>query len=121
MVPAEFRTVEGIKLGRWVGVQRGKYKKGKLSGEQVKKLEEIGFVWSILVEWEENFLLLLDYKNEKGNCLVTQTYKTVEGAKLGNWVGVQRREKKKGRLSGERVKKLEEIGFVFNVFKQYDN
>lgn len=32
-------------LGRWVVKQRGRYKKGKLTQEQIEKLNAIGFLW----------------------------------------------------------------------------
>ncbi|GMH78441.1 hypothetical protein TrLO_g12437, partial [Triparma laevis f. longispina] len=96
LVPDRFKTVDGGKLGWWVGTQRNAYKNGKLSADRVKKLEEVSFVWdSLAAEWEENFQALLDYKKEEGNSLVPQKYKTVEGAYLGQWVGTQRKKKKR--------------------------
>jgi hypothetical protein len=40
------RWAENKQLGRWVGSQRSKYRKGKLSEDRIKRLEDIGFVWT---------------------------------------------------------------------------
>lgn len=41
-VPFDYK-VSNIDLGSWVHMQRGKLKAGKLSDEQVERLEELGF------------------------------------------------------------------------------
>jgi len=46
--PASYMTTEGYRLGYWQTTQRGNYKKGKLSPDRIKRLEEIGFKWGKL-------------------------------------------------------------------------
>jgi hypothetical protein len=43
--PRGYNTSEGYQLGQWQGHQRGNYKKGKLSSDRIKRLEDIGFKW----------------------------------------------------------------------------
>ncbi|GMI14727.1 hypothetical protein TrLO_g12523 [Triparma laevis f. longispina] len=115
LVPWEFETIEGVKLGSWVRGQRKAYNKGKLSADRVAMLDEIGFVWDPLAAvWEENFQVLTNFKNVEGDCLVPRRFKTVEGINIGSWVQSQRAEKKKGKLSADRVEKLDKIGFVWD-------
>ncbi|GMH85539.1 hypothetical protein TrST_g10508 [Triparma strigata] len=122
LVPWKFETVEGVTLGGWVGKQRGDKKKGLLSADRVTMLEEVGFVWDPLAaEWERNFQVLVNYKKEEGDCLVVKRFETIEGVKLGLWAGRQRKAYKNGQLSEDRVKLLEEVGFVWKVLKLYDN
>ena len=53
-IPNRFKTVNGYEtngngynLGGWISWQRVKYKKGSLSEDKIKKLEEIGMMWNI--------------------------------------------------------------------------
>jgi hypothetical protein len=47
-VPQPYRDEGGFRLGGWVNQQRGRYKKGKLTSEQVEKLEQLpGWVWHV--------------------------------------------------------------------------
>ena len=115
-VPWAYVTDEGLKLGVWVASQRRKKSKGKLPEEQLKQLEELGFVWSVFDEsWKHTLERLATYKSEHGDVNVRSAYVTDDGFKLGFWVASQRRKKSKGKLPEEQVKQLEELGFVWNV------
>ncbi|MBI3481105.1 MAG: Helicase associated domain protein [Nitrosomonadales bacterium] len=98
-------------LWRWLSTQRIFRKKGKLPVDKIRRLDGIGFVWDLLDgQWESRFNDLLTYKAEYGNVDVPQG---VTG--LGAWVMTQRAAKKKGKLSDERILKLDEVGFVWSV------
>ena len=103
---------DGYRLGQWVSVQRAQ-KDVKLSPERIKRLDEIGFVWDMLKQkWEEGFAALRQFKEREGHCRVPRAHK--EGDyKLGTWVRVQRRNK--DALSPERLRWLENIGFVWDA------
>ena len=94
-------------MWRWVSTQRIFKKRGKLSTDKIRRLDEIGFVWDLLDEqWESRFNELLTYKTEHGNANVPQ-----DTIGLGAWVMTQRAANKKGKISEERIQKLDEIGF----------
>ena len=97
-------------LGTWVDNQRTAYKKGKLSGERVQKLDALGFVWNSVPSWDERLGELTKYKVEHGHCNVP----TTQGP-LGTWVSHQRAVHKKGKLSEGRVQKLEGLGFSWST------
>jgi hypothetical protein len=110
-VPQSWSKIEG--LGQWVGIQRQSYRKGNLSEERIKRLEDIGFHWNKLeAYWEKMFAALVEYKNGHGDCLVSRSWNKVEG--LGQWVDRQRHSYKKGKLSESRIERLEAIGFIWN-------
>ena len=99
-------------LGGWVDKQRTDRKKGKLSEERVQKLDALGFVWSprsTQPAWDERFNELTKYKAENGHCNVSRSHKS-----LGIWVANQRQAYKKGKLSKERVQRLDDIGFSWD-------
>jgi hypothetical protein len=94
-------------LGRWVGAQRRERR--KLSEDQIRRLDELGFDWDLVsANWEKYFRYLEMYRERSGHCRVPIRH--IENrVKLGRWVEKQRREK--DNLSEERRKRLDEIGF----------
>ena len=84
----------------------------RLSEDEFKKLNELGFVWRIKSKhsFEEVYGLLEEYKNEYGNCNIGRDYVTPSGVKLGNILycileGIT-------IISVEEREKLSELGFV---------
>ena len=57
---------------------------------------------------------LVKYKKKHGHCDVPSSCPSEPD--LANWVANQRHRKKMGSLAVDRVKKLEEIGFVWSVY-----
>ena len=111
-----YETDHGYKLGSWQSVQRQLYKKRILSPDRIRRFEEIGFTWELLEEkFEKGFQETLKYKENTGNPNAPQSYKTDEGYRLGTWQGTQKGRYKKGNLSPERIKRLEEIGFKWRI------
>ena len=99
------------RLAVWVMVQRRFKKTGQLSSARIQKLEEIGFEWSGHTNrpgWDVTFSALQRFHKEHGHCAVSQH--DPDDGKLGTWVMVQRLAKRKGRLSPERIQKLESLG-----------
>ncbi|MEI6491304.1 MAG: helicase associated domain-containing protein, partial [Verrucomicrobiota bacterium] len=112
-------------LANWVGVQRLRYKQAKLSVDRIQQLEAIGFDWvvgqnsnthfgwntdeAVEQRWKLMFDRLRAYKTQYGNCLVPQTWKEDRG--LAKWVSCQRAAYSRDRLTPERVRLLDEIGF----------
>jgi hypothetical protein len=110
-VPRGFK-LDGFNLGVWVGSQRRK--QDNLSTERLKRLDDIGFVWDPLTEaWEEGFNKLLQFKEAEGHCKVPQRFK-LDGFNLGTWVSTQRTAK--DSLPPARMQRLDDIGFVWDVF-----
>ena len=112
--PAGHKTPTGFKLGLWATNQRQFEKRGELIPERRERLKALGFIWKPKARgWERAFKELVAYKEEHGNCCVPVKYETATGSKLGNWVGNQKQLAKKGKLSDDRRKRLDDIGFVW--------
>ncbi|MDC0566548.1 Helicase associated domain protein [Akkermansiaceae bacterium] len=100
-------------LGKWVTQQRNAKKQRKLDTKKIKRLDDLGFVWNPLDKaWEENLQKLIAYEKEHGNCLVPSKGKYRH---LANWVGHQRKAKKNGNLDSTKIKRLKDLGFVWNA------
>ena len=92
-------------------------RKGKLSRDCVERLEQLGFVWDpFAVSWEEMFARLAAYKKAHGDCNVPDKWK--EDPAFARWCGYQRWSHEKETLSPDRIKRLEEIGFVWRARSQ---
>ena len=108
-----FKYSQNPKLGKWVSVQRQRYKKGLLTKERCDQLEAIGFLsrgQSFQDRWVEMFKRLQAYQQEhNGTCNVP--FKYPQDPKLGKWVSMQRQRYKKGLLAKERCEQLNAIGF----------
>ncbi|MCH8839163.1 MAG: Helicase associated domain protein [Planctomycetes bacterium] len=97
-------------LGTWVQNQRIRMKQDKFSKERIARLEALGFVWdAVEAEWEEMFAALQDYKAAHGDCNVPQRWP--DNPKFGRWVRVQCTRMNQGKLTSERVERLETLGF----------
>ena len=130
-------------LYKWICRQKEEYQnylngsESSLTTERRQALEELGFHIGmfdnishtmtspaktrtfIRKSWEGRYQELIEFKNTYGHCRVpTQDDSFI---KLSSWVQHQRAEKKKkdnekkSRLSDEREKLLNEIGFVWNI------
>ena len=104
---------ENPDLSYWVSTQRENYRKGLLSPDRIERLEQIGFIWdTIQNNWEDNYSALIEFKRETGHCDVPDKWPM--NLKLSHWVGKQRSDWKKNRLSADRIEKLNAIGFTWD-------
>jgi hypothetical protein len=111
-VPAVYKP--NIKLGNWVFTQRAAYSNGSLSTDRITKLESLGFEWDPFEsDWQLNFEALKVYKAENGDCRVRKNHQV-----LSNWVYKQRNDFKNGRISPDRVAKLEALGFEWQAIQR---
>lgn len=66
--------------------------------------------------WDMMYSYAKTYYESNGNLSVPKRYKTPDGYSLGNWIMTQRRVKSgqvSGHLSEERIKKLNDIGMIW--------
>jgi hypothetical protein len=89
----------------------------RLSDDRVKKLNALGFAWQVAAPpgevWTKRYNELVEIKREFGHCSVPHVYKS--NPQLGQWVNNQRACFKNKSLSDDRVKKLNELGFVWKT------
>ena len=113
-VPARYITEEGYALGSWLNNQKAIRKGtivGKLTEDQIHKLNSIGMIWDSLdYFWKQNFRLAKEYYLAHGNLDVPTNFKSTDGKHLGNWILRQRQLYKSNSLTDEQIKKLDSIG-----------
>ena len=110
---------DDFNLAHWVVDQRRARRKGKLSAERVQRLDELGFTWEITTEakqearWEAKYEALAAYRRAHGHCRVPLT--VTDDFSLARWVFDQRRARRTGYLSAERIRRLDALGFRWDV------
>mgnify|MGYP004505251883 FL=1 len=135
-VPQKFKTKNGYEvdekgynLGAWISTQRTSYNKSTLSEDKIKKLEEIGMIFENAYEdaWNKMYELAKKYYEHYGDLKIPNRFKTVNGYEtngngynLGGWISWQRVKYKTGTLSEDKIKKLEEVGMMWNIRKDTD-
>jgi hypothetical protein len=102
--------ISGVKLAPWASRQRKL--KNKLSPDQIKRLDDLNFIWDpILDQWEHAFSALEEFKKNNGHCQVPDKT-NIKGLKLGRWVISQRRTK--NAMDPERIRRMDSLGFNWN-------
>jgi len=108
--------LEGIKLGGWIHRLRDDYAEGRLSKEEIDRMNSIKMIWDKQDKiWNDYYKLAKKYFDEYGHLNIKARYKTSDDINLGIWIQRQKTDYVNKRLSKERLKKLEEIGIIWNV------
>ena len=101
----------------WLYHQTRLFREGKLSAERCQELRELGVVLKMTnrVSWDGRLVELIEFKRMNGHCNVPATWR--HNKELGFWVGTQRKYKRAGKLSEERVAALTSLGFEWEPKK----
>jgi hypothetical protein len=124
---------ENASLGQWCSQRRGSYKRIqknqkphlKLSDEQIQRLNDAGFKWSLRKAnsgFDEHFNDLMAFKAKYGHCDVPQQG---EDASLSRWCSqlrvkykkIQNNQKPVKKLSVEQIQRLNDAGFKWSLGK----
>ncbi len=101
-------------LGLWTRKQRYARTADNLEQDRIEQLDKLGFVWNCLEhQWEFQYSALVKFREEYGHCRVSTLSKT--HAALANWVRGLRATKKQGKLSAERIRRLDMLGFIWDM------
>jgi hypothetical protein len=120
------------KLNSWMLTQRQTKKRGKLGESRVKALDEIGFAWQRVKKksvpkptrvpsepktpprtWDEMFSELASFYKLQGHCNVPIDWQA--NPELARWVCLQRVAKRQNRLTVDQLRRMDEIGFAWNM------
>jgi hypothetical protein len=103
-------SVLGIRLKKWIIMQRESRRRGRLSRARVRALEAVpGWTWHPAADrFEEGMRRLRRYVEREGHSRVPRRHEE-RGFKLGVWVMDQRQRRRLGRLSAERARRLSRL------------
>lgn len=112
IVPSNFVTDNGVRLGSWIFRQRklhsGSCKGTPLTAEQTARLNSIGMVWEPEDPRLMSFNLLKGYYKEHGNINISQST-VVNGVWLGKWIAEQKKRLKSGKHSDKQREYLNNL------------
>ena len=104
-------------LSQWVARQRRLRQRGLLPADRWRRLKALCPDWkggdSLDPRWERSLRKLLAFRRRFGHCHVPAEW--AEDTNLGRWVVKTRRLKKTGQLSAEKLRRLDEAGFVWDA------
>lgn len=102
-------------LGRWAAEQRHRWHRGRLPTSLYRTLASLGFPFdSYDARWGARFRQLAAYHSQHGHCHVAHNDASVP-AGLYAWILVQRQRKRQGSLDDARARRLDGIGFPWDV------
>ena len=123
-------VIDNVDMGNFITVLRRSYKENKLDKLKVKRMEEIGMVWSPRDEnWEKNYAILKELYKNTGTINISATY-TINNVHIGKWLHNQRLaywKVEQRYLDDYRIKKLEELNIdwkedkyskEYNIYKE---
>jgi hypothetical protein len=99
-------------LSKWLSTVRCRFKAGTLEKELEEELEELGLEF---LRWDVSFKQLKSYYEQYGHYDVNRSVNDHNYRQLITWVKNQKLEYKEGNLSQERIARLEEIEFDWNI------
>ena len=98
---------ENIELYRWVAQQRNRKKNNTLKNEEIRKLNEVNFVWDMHEwKWDSMYSQLVAYSKENE----FEPYKE-NNAELASWYRTQLNLLSVGKLREDRIPKIKAIKF----------
>jgi len=102
---------------------------GRLTDDRIRRLTDLGFVWSLRDDWQQHYDELKAFKERYGHCNVPARF--AENRKLGIFVSAQRQQYKMMQTEGkvdadqknrrpapltqERIDLLNKIGFTWSL------
>ena len=101
------------KLAAWVSQQRQRRRKVEMPDEQIRLLDDLGFTWKSrdVGTWEDRYQELIEFKSKHGHCNLPTRH--TENPKLGPFVNSMRSKRNAGKLTADRIARLEAIEFVW--------
>lgn len=106
---------EEVALGNWCLDKRVRYRKEKLSEEQITDLEAIGFCWDPEEErWRTMYEALVAFRDLNADRWPSSSSTDAEERRLGEWCEAKRGSYRKNKLDAAKIAELEAIGFDWN-------
>jgi len=111
-VPPDHIAENGTWLGKWISTQRTDHKRGKLTREQIMRLDAIGMRWLSMAEykWNKRLEMVRQYpRDAEGIPVVPEEELSPFGTKLNRWVRIQAEQYKTGKMDESKKTQWEDL------------
>ena len=117
-----YQIIKDLNYENWIYAQRVYFEKGKLTAAQIKLLGSLNIDLhrKPITAWELMFEELIQFKKKFGHFMVFKKEIKKDYKKLAGWLDMQRRYRKQGLLSQERIDTLDSISFIWDGEAVYD-
>ena len=112
--PQKTEKYKEINLADWCSNQKSMYNQCKLSKERFKLLNEVGFDFENKYEKQWNYKYEIYKEFKEAHEREPEKNEIYKNTNLGAWCATQKTRYKKGKLSIQRTKLLNEAGFIFS-------
>lgn len=117
-VAQSYVSGDGYRLGQYIAHKRKDYFSGRLDKEKIKALEKIGMIWNASEgKNDRGYAEAEAYYRKHGDLNVPKGYKTEDGYSLYNFLVDTRADYHKGQLTEARIRRLEALGFEWDLKK----
>lgn len=121
-VPYSYVTKDGFTLGIWISKLRVANKRKThllISDDRKSQLNAIGMIWDGIIptQWDEYYDAVKQYYQENGNIKVT-SHTIYNNLFIGSWLVQQRQQYRRGQLSPEKIRALDEFGMDWMTQKE---
>ncbi|MCK8616382.1 helicase associated domain-containing protein [Gordonia sp. C13] len=111
--PRQHDVIDGFPIGQWVANRRADYRKHRLPVDRIMLFENMfpGWQWNpqaaaSCAAFEAGLAHLHAYRDAHGTSNPPQR-DAIDGFPIGQWVANRRADYRKGRLSAERIRRIE--------------
>lgn len=99
-----------LELAKWCASQRVRYKKSRITSEQIAQLNELDFNWTLFdSRWHEMYCALERFYHDHDHSNLSKHRNEYQA--LWDWCATQRRLYTIGELNQERIGQLEQLAF----------
>ncbi|WP_198539394.1 helicase associated domain-containing protein, partial [Streptomyces graminilatus] len=104
----------------WLDNQAVAYRNNRVDAERRGMLEALGVtadqIWTM---WQSAYDELAAFHKEEGHFQVPEEYRTIDGILLATWKNYQRTQRNQGKLSQEKIRLLDKIGFPWDPYAEH--
>ena len=114
-VPRGYVTENGINLGSWRRTQMHRYKYGTLNEKYLQMIKDAGIMEMLESPFDTAYRHALEFYKIYGNLEMQTGYTCPDGFNLGKWCASIRDNRKKGKVSEDKIALLDELGFDWST------